>query len=356
MHCLFPFFTRLYLTVMSDNYEESVLIAASLSKKDWASVFTSLDPQTLRKLEKALSKKKQEKKNAKTKAPRKSNSKTPKTNKNSKQKNIIHHYRFGKRNLQVLLPKNYPSLSEQKCDVSGRLELHYAHGYSGKFDHSGQNIYISQDDGQLLIYYIASVGVIYNVEQNQQRFFTKHNDDITTICIAPRSVGLYCASGQKDPKDEPGSGGKDLPKIWIWNYRTLKALQLIDDVCWGQITRLQWSFNSRLLYCLCGDADQTLKVYDSRLFGVKKNCLKRGATVDCMIECTTTREKVKGFEINPYSDNNEYIDEIVFYGKRKFWWVGVKENYAKLKSVSISSIKSAGEKCMLIIIFCYIFI
>ena len=68
-------------------------------------------------------------------------------------------------------------------------------------------------DGKHLIYYIAAVVVVFDYEANTQKFFTKHNDDVTTICLSPTKT--WCASGQKDPKDEPGKG-KDLPKIYVW--------------------------------------------------------------------------------------------------------------------------------------------
>merc|ERR1711933_400424 len=63
-------------------------------------------------------------------------------------------YNFGSRKLQVLRPsEGYPTKKEAKRAVEGKLKLFYAHGYSGNFDESRQNIYLSQD-GQFLIYYI----------------------------------------------------------------------------------------------------------------------------------------------------------------------------------------------------------
>lgn len=104
-------------------------------------------------------------------------------------------YNFGSRKLQVLKPsKGYPSKKEAKRAVEGKLKLFYAHGYSGNFDESRQNIYLSQD-GQFLIYYIAAVVIVFDYAANTQRFFTKHNDDITTICLSPTKT--WCASGQK---------------------------------------------------------------------------------------------------------------------------------------------------------------
>merc|ERR1719412_21383 len=96
-----------------------------------------------------------------------------------------HFYQFGYRKLQVLKPSNgYPTRKEAQRPVEGKLELFYAHGYSGNFDESRQNICLSQD-GQFLIYYIAAVVIVFDYAANTQRFFTKHNDDITTCCLSP---------------------------------------------------------------------------------------------------------------------------------------------------------------------------
>ena len=91
-----------------------------------------------------------------------------------------HIYRFGSRNVQVLKPTEYPTKKEAQRSVEGKLELTYAHGYSGNFDESRQNICLSQD-GTKLIYYIAAVAVVLNLEDGSQKFFTKHNDDLTTF-------------------------------------------------------------------------------------------------------------------------------------------------------------------------------
>merc|ERR1712032_1273915 len=209
-----------------------------------------------------------------------------------------HFYQFGYRKLQVLKPSvGYPTKKEAQRSVEGKLELFYAHGYSGNFDESRQNICLS-NDGTKLIYYIAAIGVVYDFTNNSQQFFTKHNDDVTTVCVSPKKT--WAATGQKDPKDEPGQG-KDLPKIWIWNYKTMKPVQLIDDVCWGKIGRLQWSKATNILYCICGDPEQTLKAYDPEEFKGKKQ-------PKSLINATTMKEAILGFVIRDKPDK-VYFDE-----------------------------------------------
>ena len=82
--------------------------------------------------------------------------------------------------LQMLKPsEGYPTKKEAQRPVEGALELFYSHGYSGNFDDSRQNVLLS-DDGSKLIYFIAAVVVVFDYKARTQKFFTRHNDDITT--------------------------------------------------------------------------------------------------------------------------------------------------------------------------------
>eukprot|EP00486_Rosalina_sp_Unknown_P004737 CAMPEP_0201569774 /NCGR_PEP_ID=MMETSP0190_2-20130828/11655_1 /ASSEMBLY_ACC=CAM_ASM_000263 /TAXON_ID=37353 /ORGANISM="Rosalina sp." /LENGTH=218 /DNA_ID=CAMNT_0047992511 /DNA_START=155 /DNA_END=808 /DNA_ORIENTATION=+ len=128
-------------------------------------------------------------------------------------------YQFGSRRLNVTVPDDYAKIKSAEGPPKAGLQLKYAHGYSGNFDESRQNVYLTSD-GKNLIYYIAAVVVVMNVETGTQEFFTRHNDDITTVAVQPgpgdAKKGFLVASGQKDPKDDPSAGKKDLPKIYCW--------------------------------------------------------------------------------------------------------------------------------------------
>ena len=54
-------------------------------------------------------------------------------------------YQFGSARLEVLRPsKGYPDKQTAKRSVEGKLRLKYAHGYSGSYDDSLQNLYLSK--------------------------------------------------------------------------------------------------------------------------------------------------------------------------------------------------------------------
>lgn len=317
-------------------------IAEHLSLADWKEVYGDLDAETKKKLFAALDKKKGVLKKSKKKKAKHSPNPSADDHKEDDGNSVASRhlmYHFGSARMQVIKPSTgYPDKKTAKRAVEGKLKLTYAHGYSGNFEDSRQNIYLSQD-GKHLIYYIAAIVVVFDYEANTQKFFTRHNDDVTTICLSPNKT--WCASGQKDPKDEPGKG-KDLPKIYVWNYKTLKPVQLIDKVCWGKIARLQWSKPSNYLYCLCGDADQTMKAWDPKGFDAKSK-----KELEPLIKQNTMRELILGMEINP-NPGEDNVDEILLFGKRKFGYCFITQSgkglVAKIKSVSTVALHKDGEK------------
>ena len=121
----------------------------------------------------------------------------------------------------------------------------------------------------------------------------------------------------------------------------MKAVQLIDNVCWGKIARLQWSKATNILYCICGDPEQSLKAYDPEEFKGKKQ-------PPSLINANTTKELILGFVINE-RPNKAYFDEFIIFGKRKFCHCGIVQKgnklVSKIKAVSIASFKKEGEKC-----------
>lgn len=48
-----------------------------------------------------------------------------------------------------------------------------------------------------IVYHVAAVGVIYNRQQNTQRFYLGHDDDI--LCLAIHPLKDYVATGQVGP-------------------------------------------------------------------------------------------------------------------------------------------------------------
>jgi len=109
-------------------------------------------------------------------------------------------YKFGKGDIQFVTPNDYPSEDDyKKSEVTAELSLQHVYGYKGATNNARQNLFLCNNH---LIYYIAAVGIVHNIADGTQKFFTLHNDDITAMDFEKKSGTV--ATAQKDPKDQPG--------------------------------------------------------------------------------------------------------------------------------------------------------
>merc|ERR1719383_822377 len=148
-------------------------------------------------------------------------------------------YRFGNAKVNFIKPsEGYPSARDALDKPSGGLILEYAHGYQGRENYGrGNMFYVSDEKTQegALVYHVAGVGVVLNCKERTQNFFTGHNDDITCIAVSAHpDRPTLVATGQTDPKDY---GEKDMPKIFIWDWVTMKKVKLIPDAHWGMVMK-----------------------------------------------------------------------------------------------------------------------
>lgn len=260
-------------------------------------------------------------------------------------------YKFGKGDIQYVPPKDYPSESDyKKQEVRADLQLEHVYGYKGATNNARQNLFLRED---LLIYYIAAVGVVHSVTDGTQQFFTEHNDDITCLTVDPRKGSTLVVTGQKDPKDQPGKG-KDYPKLYIWDYKTMKHVVLIDDVCWGTIDRVQWSPLTGILYVICGDKDQTLKAYD--IDALRKGKSKRVLSKDVELLAVPSQNTKKiGFIIRPSKSKEDGAkDEILVYCAQKIQHITISDDpkkkgklVAKFRAISTNNVNKTAEKAFI---------
>jgi WD40 repeat protein len=94
---------------------------------------------------------------------------------------------------------------------------------------TSNNLWYNAQGG--LVYYAAAVGVVYDVvkprggegeAEERQKFFLKHDNDIT--CIAAHPSRQVFATGQQQPPPPPRRQGdpivKAAPKVYIWDAAT----------------------------------------------------------------------------------------------------------------------------------------
>ncbi|XP_060877124.1 echinoderm microtubule-associated protein-like 2 isoform X1 [Metopolophium dirhodum] len=100
---------------------------------------------------------------------------------------------------------------------SSKLKLDWVYGYRGKDCRS--NLYLLPT-GEM-VYFVASVAVLYNVEEQSQRHYLGHTDDIKCLTIHPNK--LLVATGQTAGHD--GREGK--PHIRVWNSVSLATVVVL---------------------------------------------------------------------------------------------------------------------------------
>ncbi|XP_022113185.1 echinoderm microtubule-associated protein-like 2 isoform X1 [Pieris rapae] len=105
-----------------------------------------------------------------------------------------------------------------------KLKLEWVYGYRGKDSRS--NLYLLPT-GEI-VYFVAAVVVLFNVDEQCQRHYTGHTDDVKCIAIHPNK--LIIASGQCAGHDRLDAR----PHIRVWNSVSLATLAVLGS---GHIER-----------------------------------------------------------------------------------------------------------------------
>uniref|UniRef100_A0A669D908 EMAP like 1 n=1 Tax=Oreochromis niloticus TaxID=8128 RepID=A0A669D908_ORENI len=129
---------------------------------------------------------------------------------------------------------------------SNKLKLDWVYGYRGRDCRS--NLYLLPT-GET-VYFIASVVVLFNVDERLQRHYTGHTDDIKCLAVHPDKITI--ATGQVAGTS---SDGKQLaPHVRVWDSVSLNTLHVLGT-----------GFFDRALVCLAfskSNGGNTLCVVD----------------------------------------------------------------------------------------------
>ncbi|CDQ66174.1 unnamed protein product [Oncorhynchus mykiss] len=105
-----------------------------------------------------------------------------------------------------------------------KLKLQWVYGYRGRDCRS--NLYLLPT-GEI-VYFNASVVVLYNVEEQQQRHYLGHNDDVKCLGIHPDMVTIATGQVAGTSKDGKLLEGKMLPPhVRVWDSVSLNTLHVI---------------------------------------------------------------------------------------------------------------------------------
>ncbi len=96
-----------------------------------------------------------------------------------------------------------------------RLRLEWVYGYRGRDARANLQLLPTGE----MVYFIAAVVVLYNVEEQNQRHYLGHSQDIKCMSVHPNR--LLIATGQA------GSGGDRPPHIRVWNSVSLQTMHTL---------------------------------------------------------------------------------------------------------------------------------
>lgn len=136
-----------------------------------------------------------------------------------------------------------------------KLKLEWVYGYRGKDCRS--NLYLLPT-GEI-VYFVAAVVVLFNVEEQCQRHYTGHTDDVKCIAIHPNK--LVIASGQCAGHDRLDAR----PHVRVWNSVSLATLAVLGA---GHMERavacvsFSRADGGALLACVDDGPDHTISVWD----------------------------------------------------------------------------------------------
>lgn len=137
------------------------------------------------------------------------------------------------------------SLKRQRGPEQG-LQLQFVHGYRG---YDCRNNLLYTQSGEVL-YHVAAVGVVYNRQLHNQRFYLGHDDDILSLCIHP--LKDYAATGQV---------GRD-PAIHVWDIQTVKCLSLLKGHHQRGVCALDFSAEGKTLVSVGVDDGHSVVIWD----------------------------------------------------------------------------------------------
>ncbi|KAK2831436.1 hypothetical protein Q7C36_016522 [Tachysurus vachellii] len=154
------------------------------------------------------------------------------------------------------LRENY-SLDQKVALTDRKLKLQWVYGYRGRDCRS--NLFLLPT-GEI-VYFNASIVVLYNVEEQQQRHYLGHNDDVKCLAIHPDMVTIATGQVAGTSKD-----GKLLaPHVRVWDSVSLNTLHVIGSGVFDRaVSCVAFSKSNGGAYlCAVDDAnDHILSVWD----------------------------------------------------------------------------------------------
>ncbi|EGR31701.1 hypothetical protein IMG5_103450 [Ichthyophthirius multifiliis] len=144
-------------------------------------------------------------------------------------------------------PSNYykDPLNQSK-EPPIQLQIDYVHGYRSK--DCRDNIFYLNYGG--IVYHAAALGIVLDIQNNTQKFFDLHNNDIAAIAIHQDKIRV--ATGEIGPK----------PSIYVWNTTTLLHQCHFKGQLAKGISALAFSPNGDKLIAADIDVDHKIAIFN----------------------------------------------------------------------------------------------
>ncbi|XP_077960529.1 EMAP like 4 isoform X4 [Gasterosteus aculeatus] len=124
------------------------------------------------------------------------------------------------RPITMFIPSDVENYEDVRTELpSERLKLEWVYGYRGRDCRA--NIYLLPT-GEI-VYFVASVVVLFNYEERTQRHYLGHTDCVKCLAIHPDKIRI--ATGQIAGVDKDGRAVQ--PHVRVWDSVSLSTLQVI---------------------------------------------------------------------------------------------------------------------------------
>ena len=142
---------------------------------------------------------------------------------------------------EPLIPDNEPP----------RLDIKpfYVFGYRAKDAHNN----IKYLNNSTILYYSGKIGIVQNLMNNGQKYFNKHKNEISTMCINKNKNLIATGEDQKDNEEDKYS-------LRIWDANTLEENNLFFINY--PIKALGFSNDDKYLVCVCLDEKHNVILID----------------------------------------------------------------------------------------------
>ncbi|CAF1944366.1 unnamed protein product [Rotaria magnacalcarata] len=155
-------------------------------------------------------------------------------------------YREDYQKLKKTMKEKLPPGEKRKKQPDQGLTLDFVFGYRG-YD-CRDNVF-SLKTGEI-IYHVAALGIVLNAEQNVQRFYNCHTDDILCLAVSP-DMSLV-ATGQI---------GRD-PPVHVWDPIKMQTSSILKGQHYRGISALGFSRNGKWLASVGLDDYRTIVIWD----------------------------------------------------------------------------------------------